>query len=97
MDPGIQFADLLAYNAAESTHWKRGFADHPAALDLACDVAGAGTVRNLMFHVFTTEMFFANHGTAFRESISSSLPAAHWLNSLRSMTRHTGNFRSFWK
>jgi uncharacterized damage-inducible protein DinB len=61
MDPGIRFADLLAYNADETSHWKRWFADHPTALDLACDVAGAGTVRQLMIHVFTTELFFANH------------------------------------
>ena len=61
MDPGIRFTDLLAYNADETNHWKRWFADHPAALDLACDVAGAGTVRKLLFHIFATELFFANH------------------------------------
>ncbi len=60
MDPGIQFADLLAYNADENDHWKRWFAEHPAALELPCDVAGAGTVRKLLFHIFTTELFFAN-------------------------------------
>jgi uncharacterized damage-inducible protein DinB len=61
MDAGIQFADLLAYSADETSHWKRWFAEHPAALDLACDVAGAGTVRQLVFHIFATELFFANH------------------------------------
>lgn len=61
MDPGVQFKELLAYNCDETTHWKRWFEDNPAALDLACDVAGAGTVRKLMFHIFTTELFFANH------------------------------------
>ncbi len=61
IDPGIQFKELLAYNVDETGHWKRWFGDHPTALDLACDVAGAGTVRKLMFHIFTTELFFANH------------------------------------
>lgn len=61
MDPGIQFKDLLAYNADETSHWKRWFTGHPEALDLGCDVAGAGTVRKLMFHIFVTELFFANH------------------------------------
>jgi uncharacterized damage-inducible protein DinB len=64
MDPGIQFADLLAYNADENNHWKRWFAEHPAALDLSCDVAGAGTVRKLVRHIFVAELSFANrvHG-----------------------------------
>jgi uncharacterized damage-inducible protein DinB len=64
MDPGIQFRELLAYNADEHQHWRRWFADHPAVLDLACDVAGAGTVRKLVFHIVATELFFANlvHG-----------------------------------
>jgi hypothetical protein len=52
MDPGISFADLLAYNADETNHWKQWFAEHASALDLACDVAGAGSVRKLLLHVF---------------------------------------------
>ena len=60
MDPGISFADLLAYNADETEHWKRFFAEHTAALDLPCDVAGAGSVRKLLHHIFATELFFAN-------------------------------------
>src|SRR5437899_2550499 len=64
MEPGIRFADLLAYKADESNHWKRWFAEHPAALDLPCDVAGAGTVRKLVRHIFVAELSFANrvHG-----------------------------------
>lgn len=60
MDPGISFSDLLSYNADETEHWKRFFAEHPAALDLACDVAGAGSVRKLLHHIFATELFFAD-------------------------------------
>lgn len=60
MDPGISFATLLAYNSDENAHWKRWFADHPSALDLPCDVAGAGTVRKLLLHIFCTELFFAS-------------------------------------
>ncbi|HMK21314.1 MAG TPA: DinB family protein [Terriglobales bacterium] len=60
MDPGISFADLLAYNTGENEQWKRWFAANPAALDLPCDVAGAGSVCNLVLHVFATELFFAH-------------------------------------
>ena len=59
MDPGISFTDLLAYNAGENDQWKRWFAANPAALDLPCDAAGAGTVRKLVLHIFATELFFA--------------------------------------
>jgi uncharacterized damage-inducible protein DinB len=60
MDPGISFADLLAYNSEETDRWKRWFGEHPAALDLPCDVAGAGIVRKLLLHIFATELFFAH-------------------------------------
>ena len=60
MDPGISFADLLAYNTGENDQWKRWFSAHPTAIDLPCDVAGAGTVRKLLLHIFATELFFAN-------------------------------------
>ena len=60
MDPGIPFADLLAYNADENSHWMRWFEEHTAALDLVCDIAGAGSVRKLLLHIFATELHFAN-------------------------------------
>jgi uncharacterized damage-inducible protein DinB len=60
MDPGIPFATLLAYNAEENGNWKRWFAERLTALDLPCDVAGSGTVRNLLLHIFATELFFAH-------------------------------------
>jgi uncharacterized damage-inducible protein DinB len=60
MDPGVQFSELLAYNEKESARWRQFFEEHPAALELPCDVAGAGTVKNLVLHVFQTELFFAN-------------------------------------
>ena len=60
MDPGIPFSDLLAYNADENRHWKRWFGERSALLDLACDAAGAGSVRKLLLHIFATELHFAN-------------------------------------
>jgi len=60
MDLGIPFATLLAYNADENDHWMRWLSEHPAALDLPCDVAGVGTMRKLLLHVFATELFFAH-------------------------------------
>jgi uncharacterized damage-inducible protein DinB len=61
MDPGISFSTLLAYNNDENERWKRWFAANSAALDLPCDVAGAGTVRKLLVHIFFVELVFACH------------------------------------
>jgi len=76
MDPGIQFAELLAYGADETNRWRRWFGEHPAALDLACDAAGAGTVRNLLLHVFATELHFANKVLGLPKIPSDKLPVS---------------------
>ena len=60
MDEGVKFADLLAYTADEHGRWRKFFTEHPEALDVECDIAGAKTVRQLMFHVFVVNLFFAH-------------------------------------
>jgi uncharacterized damage-inducible protein DinB len=60
MDDGIRFSDLLAYTELEHAQWKQFFTQHPEALDLPCDVAGSGTIRELMFHVFIVDLLFAH-------------------------------------
>lgn len=60
MDSGVQFSDLLAYTESEHAKWKQFFVLHPEALDLPCDVAGSGTIRELVFHVFAVNLKFAN-------------------------------------
>jgi len=74
MDPGLPFKDLLAYNADETHHWKRWFGENPVALDLACDVAGAGSVRKLLLHIFATELFFANRVLDLPQADYDNLP-----------------------
>jgi uncharacterized damage-inducible protein DinB len=59
MDAGITFAELLDYTEDETRRWKQWFAEHPEALDRPCDIAKAGTVRQLLLHVFATEAHFA--------------------------------------
>jgi uncharacterized damage-inducible protein DinB len=59
MDAGIRFSELLLYTDQETNRWKDWCATHPEALDTACDVAKAGTVRGLLLHIFATELFFA--------------------------------------
>jgi uncharacterized damage-inducible protein DinB len=55
---GVSFRDLLAYNHAETERWHKFFVQHPQAL--ALDAGGQiGTVRNLIKHIFQTELYFA--------------------------------------
>ena len=58
MSAGIQFEELLAYTDEESRRWKQFFGSHPEALELPLDIAGS--VRELVKHIFAVEFFFAN-------------------------------------
>lgn len=58
MNEGISFSELLDYSSEENHRWKQFFARHPQALDLPLDIAG--TVGQLVLHIFAVELYFAN-------------------------------------
>jgi uncharacterized damage-inducible protein DinB len=60
MDACLTFTELLEYTAHETDQWRKWFTDHPEVLDQPCDIAKAGTVRALLLHIFSTELFFAH-------------------------------------
>jgi uncharacterized damage-inducible protein DinB len=60
MNDGIRFSELLAYNEEETRRWKEWFAQSPAALDLALDIADTNSVRGLLLHIFLVELHFAH-------------------------------------
>jgi uncharacterized damage-inducible protein DinB len=60
MTAGIDFAELLDCTEQETLRWKEWFVKNPAALGLALDIAGTGTVRRLIQHIFFVELRFAN-------------------------------------
>lgn len=76
MDAGITFEELLAYTEEETLRWKRWFTERPDALDRACDVAGAGTVHNLLVHIFATELVFAHRVLDLPAIDPQKLPSA---------------------
>jgi uncharacterized damage-inducible protein DinB len=76
MDASVRFTELLAYNEFETGNWRRFFEQHPAALDLPCDVAGAGTVRKLVAHVFLTELYFSRLLAGAPRSDFDKIPSA---------------------
>lgn len=72
----MRFSELLAYNEDETGRWQRFFQDHPAALDVLCDIANTGSVRQLVLHVFVTELYFANLLTGAPNTGLDKLPCA---------------------
>jgi uncharacterized damage-inducible protein DinB len=57
---GITFTELLDYTDDETRRWKEFFQKNPAALDVATDVQGVKTVRELVTHIFMAELVFGN-------------------------------------
>lgn len=54
---GISFSELLRFNEQETGCWHAFLAKQdPAVLDLSVDLAGGGTVRDLLLHMFAVEL-----------------------------------------
>ncbi len=56
---GLSFGELLDYASEETTHWRDWFRKNPKALDLACDIAGAKSVREVVLHIIAVQMRYA--------------------------------------
>ena len=56
---GLSFGELLDYSAEESNHWRDFFKQNPDALDVACDIAGTKTVRELVLHIVAVQIRYA--------------------------------------
>jgi uncharacterized damage-inducible protein DinB len=56
---GLSFGELLDYSSEETNHWRDWFAKKPQALELACDIAGTKTVREVVLHIVIVQMRYA--------------------------------------
>jgi uncharacterized damage-inducible protein DinB len=56
---GLSFGELLDYASEETNHWRDWFQKNSKALDIACDIAGAKTVREVVLHVVAVQMRYA--------------------------------------
>jgi len=57
---GISFPELLRFDEQETTRWHEFLArQSPELLDLDIDLAGGGTVRALLLHMFVVELKYA--------------------------------------
>jgi|SRR5579872_1014997 len=53
------FDEMLAYHIEETGKWKGFFTGNAAALDLAADIAGGKTVRQVLLHITFVELRYA--------------------------------------
>jgi len=56
---GLSFGELLDYSSEETNHWRDWFKKNPGALELACDIAGAKTVREVVLHIAVVQNRYA--------------------------------------
>jgi uncharacterized damage-inducible protein DinB len=57
---GLSFSELLRFNEQETGRWHALLTKQdPAVLDLKIDLAGGGTVRDLLLHIFGVELKYA--------------------------------------
>ena len=57
---GISFSELLRFDEQETDRWHQFLAKQgPGVLDLNIDLAGGGTVRDLLLHIFAVELKYA--------------------------------------
>lgn len=61
--PSLAGEDLLAWNDATAETWKKLATDHPALLQLPCDIYQAGTVGKLLQHIVAVELRYAERLT----------------------------------
>lgn len=76
---GLTFGELLDYSTEETSHWRDWFDKNPALLDLACDITGAKTVREVVLHIVVVQMRYAERlrnqrVTEYEELASSTAP-----------------------
>ena len=56
---GVSFAELLAYAEGENRRWRSWFKQHPEALAIEAGIADAQNVYELLMHIFSVQMRFA--------------------------------------
>jgi uncharacterized damage-inducible protein DinB len=59
IQPVLTAMELLEWNDLTAQRWKALLAANPQALDLPCDVYGAGTVRGLVRHIVAVELRYS--------------------------------------
>jgi uncharacterized damage-inducible protein DinB len=71
-EPVLTAQDLLDWHEKTSANWRELLARHPELLTQTCDIAGAGTVAELLQHIVAVELRYAER--------LGSLPVSDYAN-----------------
>jgi uncharacterized damage-inducible protein DinB len=93
MMDGIRFEELLDYSVDENRRWQQFFARNPETLDLPLDVAGS--VRQLVLHIFAVELYFSNAISGLEKEDPDQLPIETVEEIFAVGEKATGRFREF--
>ena len=74
---GVSFAELLSYAEGENRRWRSWFKQHPEALAVEAGIADAQNVYELLMHVFSVQMRFAELSQGSEVTPASAIRAGN--------------------
>ena len=92
--PALTAEELLAWNDSTAQRWFTFLADHPAVLDLPCDIHDAKTVRLFLQHIAAAQLRHAERLAGLPISDYDSVPCATVDDLLAAHTRALDLLRS---
>src|ERR1035438_5990038 len=75
MTVAISMEELLGWNEESSSFWKSHLDANPAVLQLPCGIGGAPTVQDLVRHIWSVELRWAQRIAGVPELPRESVPA----------------------
>jgi uncharacterized damage-inducible protein DinB len=75
MSVGITFEELLAWNEQSATFWRSHLDANAHLLDLACGIAGAANVQELVRHIWGAELRWCERLAGAPETPREQIPA----------------------
>jgi uncharacterized damage-inducible protein DinB len=72
--PSLTATELIHWNEVTAHHWKAFVTQHPAVLDLPCDVREGATARDLLQHIVAVELRYAERLHATSETPYEVIP-----------------------
>ena len=95
---GLSFSELLRFDEQETDRWHQFLAKQGSAvLDLKIDLAGGGTVRDLLLHIFAVELKYAERISGSAITQLSDLPTGTIVEIFSIATKAQGKMKAYLK
>ena len=91
---GISFDELLSYAEGENRRWRAWFKQHPEALAVEAGIADAQNVYELLMHVFSVQMRFAELSQGSQMTPASAIRAGDIEQAFRLADQATAKLRA---